>query len=479
MLGYLRRLFRETTVRAGFDAGGGGRRWKNASTITNVNASVLADGRIISQRAAYLTRNNPWIAKGVNALVSNLVGAGIKPRSNHPDAGVRKALHDLWRRWTDEADAAGLTDLYGQQGQVTRSMVEGGEAFVRMRQRRDADGLTIPLQLEIIDREQVPVDLMREDRERRVRAGIEFDALGRRVGYHVYRHRPTDPFLAITGQSLETVRVDGRDMAHVFNPTAPGQLRGVSWLASVMLRLQELDRYEDATLKRAQVAALFAGFLRDGGGAPAALSSATNNGVSEPSLEPGVILPMPAGSEIEFTAPPENKDYEVFTRMQLRAIAAGLGLTYEQLTGDLSDVNYSSIRAGLIEFRRFAEYVQFSVLVYQLCRPIWRRFVATAVLSGALPAHDFETDPRPYLDVEWLPPRFDWVDPAKDIGAEISAVSAGFKTRSQVIAERGYDAEAIDAELAADAARAAALGLTLTTHTGGTTAAAQEGGAIA
>jgi lambda family phage portal protein len=149
-----------------------------------------------------------------------------------------------------------------------------------------------------------------------------------------------------------------------------------------------------------------------------------------------------------------------FLRLQLRAVAAGLGVMYEQLTGDLSGVNYSSIRAGLIEFRRRIEAVQYSVLVFQFCRPVWQRFILTEILTGRLAGKVEDFAP-----VNWVCPGFAWVDPLKDAEAEGTAIAAGLMSRRQAVAARGYDVEALDAEIAADNARAAKLGLAFTAPT--------------
>ena len=160
---------------------------------------------------------------------------------------------------------------------------------------------------------------------------------------------------------------------------------------------------------------------------------------------------------MKFSSPADvGASYETFMRVQLRSIAAGMGITYEQLTGDLTGVNYSSIRAGLLEFRRRCEQFQHQVIVYQMCRPIWRAWIDAAILSGALAQAG---DLAPYYEVKWIPPGFAWVDPLKDIKAQIMAVRAGFKSRAEVVSEQGYDSEEIDREIAADNERADALGL--------------------
>lgn len=337
-------------------------------------------------------------------------------------------------------------------------MIEAGEAFVRFRQRRPGDGLAVPFQLELMDSEQVPLDQHRDLANGvRVRGAVEFDAIGRRAAYHVYRARPGDGPL-----SIDLVRVPASEMLHLFTPLAPGQVRGVTWLLPILLRLHELDGMEDAALVGAKVRAMFAGFITDPDGSAGGFADDASSvkSIIEAGLEPGTLYNLPPGRNVAFAEPPRGgSDYQAFVKNQLHAIAAGLGVTYEQLTGDLENVNYSSIRAGLVEFRRRAELLQFGTIVHQLCRPVWERWVRLAILSGAIEAPDFAERPAAYLTAKWLPPAWEWVDPQKDATAEIALIEAGLKSRSEAISERGFDPEQVDAEIAADQARADRLGI--------------------
>jgi len=454
MRSLLDRLFARPGTRA-FDAAGGGRRWEGARTVDGLNTAILAGATTAARRAGWYARNNPWVAAAVDSLVGNVVGAGIKPQSTHPDRAVRDRLQMLWTRWTDHADPGGLADFYGLQAMAVRAMVEGGESFARLRVVPDA--AAFPLHIDLLDRDQVPLDLHRDiGGGARVRAGIEFNGAGQRTAYWVMRDRPGDP---LTSLRLEPLRLPATDCLHLFKPLAAGQLRGITWLAPVLLRLHELDQFEDAALVKAKVAALFTGFITDPDGTAGGLTGNNTNGALTVGMEPGSLIPLPPGTDIRFSNPTESDAYGPFVKNHLRAVAAGMGLPYELVSGDLEGVTYSSIRAGLIEFRRRVEQLQHNVVVHLFCRPVWDRFVRLAVLSGDLPAHDFDRDPAAYLGCEWLPPKFDYVDPKKDVEAEILAINAGLKSRRQAISERGYDAEQVDAEIAADKARTDALGL--------------------
>ena len=449
----MRTLFQKLLGRSAtrsFDAAGQGRRWDQPRTLDSLNTAILAGATPAARRAGWYARNNPWIAAAVDSLVGNVVGAGIKPQSSHPDRAVRERLQSLWLRWTDKATSDGLADFYGLQSMAVRAMVESGESFALLRVTNNADG--IPMHIELLDREQVPTDLHRDiGGGARIRAGIEFDSAGRRIAYRVSTARPGDPLGSLR---MDPIRVPAADCIHLFKPLAAGQLRGITWLAPVLLRLHELDQFEDATLVKAKVAALFTGFITDPDGTVGGLSGDNRSGVLTVGMEPGSLIPLPPGADIRFSNPTEHDAYAPFVKNQLRAVAAGLGLPYELVSGDLEGVTYSSIRAGLVEFRRRVEQLQHNVVVHLFCRPIWERFVRLAVLTGDLPVRDFDANPAAYLGCSWLPPKFDYVDPMKDVQAEILAIDAGLKSRSQAISERGYDAEQVDAEIAADKERA-------------------------
>ena len=346
----MRTLFQKLLGRSAtrsFDAAGQGRRWDQPRTLDSLNTAILAGATPAARRAGWYARNNPWIAAAVDSLVGNVVGAGIKPQSSHPDRAVRERLQSLWLRWTDKATSDGLADFYGLQSMAVRAMVESGESFALLRVTNNADG--IPMHIELLDREQVPTDLHRDiGGGARIRAGIEFDSAGRRIAYRVSTARPGDPLGSLR---MDPIRVPAADCIHLFKPLAAGQLRGITWLAPVLLRLHELDQFEDATLVKAKVAALFTGFITDPDGTVGGLSGDNRSGVLTVGMEPGSLIPLPPGADIRFSNPTEHDAYAPFVKNHLRAVAAGLGLPYELVSGDLEGVTYSSIRAGLVEVR--------------------------------------------------------------------------------------------------------------------------------
>lgn len=413
---------------------------------------TLAGSYSIARKARYLAENNPWATNGVATWITALVGAGIVPTPQHPSRETRRRIQAAFNRWGIICDLDGLTDFHGLIAAAARSMIVSGEAFIQLVTNDEG------LHLRLLAPEQVDLAQTGELASGgRIVAGVEFDAEGRRVAYWV---RPVDPTALFEGYA-PPVRVPAADIVHLFKPLGPGQVRGVSWLAPIIIRAGELDQFEDAELVKNKVQAMLMGFLIDqnGGGTGFPFEGITANSIMETGLEPGTVKVLPPGYDIKFSTPQQGQQAVDYAKLQLRGIAAGLGVPEYLLTGDLSNANYSSLRAGLLEFRRRVEAIQFQTIVPQLLRPIWHRFVTTAVLTGDIDAPDFEANADDYFACEWIPPAQEWIDPEKDAKATSEMISSGLTSRRRAVAAQGYSVEELDAEIVADRERERELGL--------------------
>ena len=423
-------------------------------------------------RSRELIRNHPLMDGGVDTFVANLIGSGISPRWQLNDKNLKTQIQELWNDWTEEADFNGVCDFYGLQSLVSRALIDAGESLVRFIPAYPGDNadLTVPLQLQVLEADHLDETYNTvATNGNEVRMGIEIDKSGIRQAYWLWKDHPGEAFLF--ANTMERIRVPASEILHIFRPLRPGQMRGRPWLSSIIAKLHELDQYEDAELVRKKTAAMFGGFIYEETpqvGDPGAWLGRTGTKDSNLSdvvaLEPGTFPVLPMGKKVEFSNPVDvGITYEVWIKQQLREIAAGWGITYEQLTGDLSGVNYSSIRAGLLEFRRRCAMLQVQTLVFQLCRPVSRRWMDAAVLSNALTIYGYFPNRRIYRRIKWRPDGWAWVDPVKDQLAQQMSVRNGFKSRAKVVAEMGDDVETVDEEIAEDNARADKLGLILDT----------------
>ncbi len=464
-----------SNIKASYEGAGEGRRsasWEASDNgINSINTPALRNLRARSRAAV---RNDPYAFNVIDKRVSNLIGTGITPRPTTDDAALRKLKQQLWDDWVDEADADELTDFYGMQALVARTVETAGECFVRLRPRSPSEGLAVPLQLQALAPEFVPHDKFETAKNGNViRAGIEFNPSGKRVAYWMYLSHPRDSSSLNAGYN-QLVRVPATQVLHIFEPMEPGQLRGVPRLAPVLKRLRSLDNYDDAVLFRQEVANLFAGFIKrpspEMGQQPrdpvtGQLLTTDRDGFTPMvALEPGTMQELGPGEEVEFSKPPDaGNNYPDFMRQQLMAAAAGSGTPYEILTGDMREVNDRALRVVLNEFRRRLEQLQFGVYVHQLCRPVRAAWMDMAVLSGALVLEDYAQRRREYLRTRWVPQGWAYIQPVQDVQARRMEVQAGFASRSEMVLRTGYDAETVDTENAADLVRATNLGLNYTT----------------
>lgn len=433
---------------------------------TSANQAIQSNIVTLRDRSRAATRNDGYAKSVIDKLVSNLIGTGIKPLSQVSDAGLRDQIHALFLRWTDESDADGILDFYGQQAQAVRGWKEAGECFVRLRPRLASDGLSVPLQLQIVEPELCPVHHNTTlANGNRVRMGIELNAVGRRLAYWFHPSRPTE---FEDFDSSQLVRVPASAIIHLYDPLRAGQLRGVPTLTPALIRLFELDKFDDATLLRQQLQNMVVWFLKKDGPQSESVHPLTgqplsSDGAERPALRmnPGTFQELEAGEEVQFSDPPDVQGgYKEFMRQQLYAIAAATGVPFEVFTGDLSGLNDRIVRVILNEFRRKLQADQHQIIAFQLCRRVYREWMDRAFLVDALPLpSSYVIDPEPFTRAKWQPQGWPYLHPVQDVEADEKAIRDGFASRSGVVSMRGEDAEVIDAENAADNARADQLGL--------------------
>lgn len=468
-----------------YEAGAQTRRtlaWR--APTTSPNTQLLQSLGTIRDRSRQAVRNNGWAKGVIDKLVFNMIGTGVVPLSKAQDPQFRRDIQALWLRWTDESATSGQQDFYGQQAQAVRCWLEAGEVFVRLRKRIAADGLVVPLQIEVIEPELCPHTLDGQRGANKLRAGVEFSPIGQRVAYHFYASRPGDQQ---DFDANDVRRVDAATVVHLYEELRPGQIRGIPHLTPGLVILHELDKFLDAVLLRSQIANLFAGFVKRPtaeatdvdpltGLAPDATSS---EGRPILSLEPGIFQELAPGEEVEFNDPPSADPFgPAFMSTLLRTVASAVGVPYEILTGDMSGLNDRSMRVVLQEFRRGIQARQYQIVAHLLCRAVWKAWIEEVWFNSVLPIPAaYATDPTPWSAVEWRPQGWAYTHPVQDITATQAAIKAGLTTRSAAVSEQGYDAEVIDAEQAEDNRRARELGLSYESGTGATAPAPAPAGA--
>jgi lambda family phage portal protein len=403
-----------------------------APSGSSATAEVGVAAATIARRARDAVRNDPYAARIVDLWTGNAVGAGITTR--WPDDVHSRA----WQRWAESTacDAEGQLNLYGLQALVMRAVVESGECFVRFLPTEPTFANPIGLRLQVLESDHLDTARNGMIDGAPTIQGIALGEAGAPVGYWLYPVHPGTTWVVAGSAWQSSQRISATEALHIFRKRRPGQLRDVSWLAPVLMRLRDLGDYEAALLMKAKIEACLAAVVTEEGDetltGPAASLLRDAHGRAVESFEPGMILYRRGMGSVEVVNPSGGGSHTAFARRALEAAAVGAGLTYDQVSGDLTQANYSSLRAGKIEFRRLCEQVQYGMLIPMLVHPIAERFHAQGALLGLW---DVEMPDG----VSHVPPAHEMIDPLKDTTALIAQVRAGFVPQAEAVASFGYD----------------------------------------
>lgn len=403
--------------------------WRSSGS--SANAEAVPSLATVRNRSRELVRNNPHALRAINMLVSKSVGTGIRARWD-------KGAQPSWTEFCDTCDFEGELDLYGLQAMVARASFESGEGLIRRIRGRSG---RVPLQLQVLEPDYIDSTRFGPSPTGNgniIIAGVEVDRGGRKVGYWLWDQHPGE--IGLFPRTLQSKRVDASEIILFGEKLRPGQLRFMPRLAASMMRMRDFDDYRDALIVKKKIEACFAAFVI--GGTPsvplgeATTDTATNKRTE--TLSPGIIEYLNGAQDVKFAAPSTGSD-DGFSVQELHSIAAGAGVTYEQLTGDLSGVNYSSIRSGMLDFRDLVETWRWMYFMPMVMRRIGEWFLDAAWTAGSVRTQKY--------DVIWTPPKWPWVDPVKDVEAAKLEMRAGLSSLSEKIREMGYDPAVVFAEI--------------------------------
>jgi lambda family phage portal protein len=400
------------------------------------DALAVREVEFLRRRSHHLCRNNALAITARTKLITHWIGAGIKVRFNN------KTVQKEWDEFIKSPSVDGWGNLYNLQSLWASAYFENGEVFTRMI-IRDNPGCKVPLMLQTLEAEQLDLHYTVSTD---TRTSIKFNLEGKPLAYHFWKEYPGN---TLHFQNSERVEVPAADVLHIFQRDRPGQWRGIPKLAGVLLPLYEVDELMDATLVRQKLAQIVAWVVETEGEMPPVLGTTdAESDPEEPQREgrssqvqtilPGGIHYFRNGEKLKFATTEDiGNNFVSFLEAQIRLIASALGLTYEQLTGDLSSVNFSSIRAGLIEMRKAVAIVQQQIFINLALEPLVQRFKE---LGGIYVNRNF-----PVAKHSFVLPKNEWVDPLKDVQADVEEIRAGLATFEDKLAERGV--EDVDAHI--------------------------------
>lgn len=457
---------------------GRAQNWFPTGGSANAEAGPALD--IIRRRARDMAMNDGWGAQICAKLPAKMIGTGILPRADAKDQPTRERARDAWLSFVENSDPSGQSDFYGQSLLTAATVVKSGEALVRWHIRSKDSGLRVPLQCEVLEPDYLDTRRLEVTASGNlVIQGVEYDGDGRRVAYWLFPIHPGElGQLSVAGRAVyQSQRVDARFIDHVYRIDRPGQVRGVSWLAPVLIAMRDIADYEEAELVRKKIAACLAFFVQTKGASAQSVAKVVREQGEDggkPRLEavtPGRIHYLDADQEVSSHDPNQSPmtGYADYLATQLRKAAAGVGMTYEGLSGDLSRVNYSSIREGKLDFWELLDSWQYNMLIPQHCRPAWRRVMQVASFSGLKVASDQRAI--------FTPPKRPWVDPMKDVESKLYELHAGLESWPEAVAASGDDPEDRIAELLSWRKRLEEAGVSFAVGRGGASSNAGSAGA--
>lgn len=444
----------------------------------SADAAILPDFPTLLARARQLSRDNAWARSIRRSFARNVIGTGITALSAARFAGgaerrvFNREADELWKRWAQDrrqCDRKQRQTFAQMQWMAAGNLIEAGEVFIRFHNEISPVNGGVPLQLEMIEPEQLDDSLSRNSGNgNEIRSGVELDANGVAVAYWINARAPVDIGFELTPRPQ---RVPAIDMIHLFVSERPGQTRGVTEFAPVLRRLRNLDQYDETQLWVARLEACMGiAITKESDPSDARIGLDTldagdetdGKGNRELSFEPGAVWEFEPGEKAEFFSPsrPGNQ-YDPFIRTQLKAIAAGVGLSFAQVARDFSEGNFSSQRQALLEDRR--EWQPLQVFFMQsMIAPVRNEFIRAAAFGGLLTnSTGIANNPEPFCACEYRPQGWEWVDPQKEANAAKIAIENRLTTRKKILAEQGRDVREVLQQIADETEMAENLGITL------------------
>ncbi|WCT73937.1 phage portal protein [Sphingomonas naphthae] len=386
--------------------------------------------------------SNPFGVKMLSSLLNDLIGWGITgiPKAN-------KRIVADWKAWIAVCDHDEVLDLYGLQELIARTLLVDGEVFIIRLIDKKAPGN--PLRLQVNDADMLDTTLGAGFLGGRVRDGVEYDSHHRPVAYHFRTSREAGNFGG-------TQRIPAEHVIHLFRRDEPGRRRGRSFFEAILDPIEEIDGYLEAETMRKRIEACFAGFITpaegDDGDVGAVQRGADGDFDTE-SLAPGMLTRLRPGETIAFGEPKALGGMGEFMKWGgLRVAAGSAGTTYEDATGDLSNVNFSSFKAGALNKKRFVGRLQYLHLIPRCLDVIWSWWCEAHDMTGRGPGIARAT-------IEWTPPPFESIDRLKEANADAAEIANRTNSRRKIVTAAGYGYDELQDEIAADRKADEARGL--------------------
>jgi lambda family phage portal protein len=392
-------------------------------------------------------RDNEYAKHAVRIITNNVIGTGIGVQAQVISSGgklqtkVNDDIENTYARWAEKTTChtGGTLAMCDIERLAIGQLVTAGEVIIRKHYAPFGGG-PIPLALEVLEADLLldNYQTARAPNGNAIRMGVEVDEWLRPVAYWFSPRHPGD-YQFTTFEPARFIRVPAAEIIHLYIIDRWPQTRGEPWFHAALKTMHNVGGYEDAEIVKARASANIVGFIES----PEPLTGDGKvNGRSVLDTEPGTWQTLLPGEDVAGFAPSTpNAAVEPFLRYMLRKMAVGIGVSYESLSRDYSQSNYSSSRMGMLDDRDLYRVIQ-GFVIRNLRQNVHREFMDAAVLCGAIKAgNDYYTNPVKYQAVRFKPRGWSWIDPSKEVAAYKMAVRSGFMTVGDVIAQTSPDSD--------------------------------------
>lgn len=439
--------------------------WLGTRGDANYDIQLGLESLRAKSRDAY--QNEAYAHDIVDTYVDLLISTGIKPTPDTGDAALNDRAWLLWEKWGKNPVAGMPIDIYGAERLIARHIVMDGEGLARFRVRRPDDMPGVPpLKLQLLEADLLPITKTEKTASGgKIISGVEFDAIGEIVAYHLLKDHPGSsmsltPFVS----NYDTSRIPASNVIHAYDAFRAGQVRGVPWLAPILLTIKNFhDLLYSVQVAIHAISTL--AFIVEGGDSSdpiPGINAVVENGdvltdadgqiVEE--MTPGLVAYAPDGKTISKTVPQMPTGIKELVSTYLHEMAAAIGLSYHTVSGDMSDSSFAQAKLGLIHEAVHLACLRELMLIPMVLNPIWKRFIDEAIIARMLP-----NDPRLY-SVRWTSPKIPAADESTEVKTAVMKMQAGLDSRDHIIEAAGLDPDTVTAAIAADNAKCDSLGLT-------------------
>jgi lambda family phage portal protein len=416
-----------------------------ATMDTSADSELSLSLRQLRSRSRALVRDASYAKRAKQIVQNNVIGPGMGLQAQVMTSRavlnerVNTGIERAWLEWcrAENCHTGGVLHFADLEAALVGQWFEAGECFVR-RHYRAFGKSAVPLALEMIEAERLPDETPQGNiaAGKTIRMCVEVDAFYRPTAYWIRSLHPGDLRVTVT-ESQKWDRIPADSIWHLKVTSRWPQTRGEPPMHTIVRKLNDMDAYSEAEIIAARGAASYMAFVEtESPNSP--IAEEQDGGGKGVTIEPGIVAHLAPGEKINFVTPNRpTAAIDPFMRLMLREVAAGIGVSYESLSRDYAQSNYSSSRLAVLDDRDLWRVLQ-QWFIRSIREPLHREWLRQAVLAGAIPEispEEYMQNPMKFEAVKFKPRGWSWIDPASEVESFVKAIRCGLTTTTDVIAQ--------------------------------------------